>query len=182
MITDPAVETERLILRQFVPDDQERLLALLSDPEVIRYMLPGRPPTREEMENILPSIRRHWERHGFGRWAVVRKDTLEFVGYGGLRLLVDTPEVVYHLARRYWGRGLATEMAKASLAFGFGEHGFDSIVAVAMPENTASLRVMEKVGMSREGAREYFGMSLTQYRITRGEYRPDASLYVVRRS
>lgn len=181
MNTHPAVETERLILRQFVSDDYENLFALLSDPEVTRYMSPGRPVTSEEMNLIFPSIRRHWERHGFGRWAVVRKDTLEFVGYGGLRLLVDTPEVVYHLARRYWGLGLATEMAKASLAYGFGEHNFDSVVAVAMPENAASFRVMEKAGMRREGEQEYFGFNLMQYRITRSEYRPDASLYALRR-
>ena len=181
MSTHPAVETERLLLRQFIPDDYENLSALLSDPEVTRYLSPGRPATREEMDHIFPSIRRHWDRHGFGRWAVARKDTGEFIGYGGLRLLVDTPEVVYHLARRYWGMGLATEVATASLSYGFGERHFDSVVAVAMPGNAASFRVMEKAGMRREGEREYFGMSLMQYRITRSEYRPGTAFYALRR-
>jgi integrase len=86
MNTHPAVETERLLLRQFIPDDYENLSALLSDPEVTRYLSPGRPATKEEMDHIFPSVRRHWDRHGFGRWAVARKDTGEFIGYAGLRL------------------------------------------------------------------------------------------------
>lgn len=102
------------------------------------------------------------------------------MGFGGLRTLIDTPELVYHFARRFWGLGLATECAKASLRYGFEEQGFSRIVAIAKPENKASIRVMKKVGMLYEKHATYFGLDVVQYSMSREEYEPDDSLYAVR--
>lgn len=175
-----AVETERLLLRPLVTEDFADLYAILSDPEVVRYVGTGQPTTRAEAEAALQSFGKHWERHGFGRWGITEKSSRRLVGFGGLRMLIDTPEVVYHFAKSHWGRGLATEVARASLRYGFEEHGFERVVAVAMPANTASLRVMQKIGMTREGPANYFGIDVVQYSITRRNYLPDDSFYLLR--
>src|SRR5205085_8074181 len=118
----------------------------------------GELMTRADTETALLSVIKHWERHGFGRWAIIDKETERFIGYGGLRMLIDTPEAVYHLAKAYWGLGLATEVAQASLRFGFHIRGFDRIVAIARPENLASIHVMEKIGMRYEKHTEYYNI------------------------
>src|SRR6266550_1738098 len=93
--------------------------------------------------------------------------------------MMGTPEVVYNLAKAFWGRGLATEIARASLRFGFDERRFDRIIAVAKPENAASIHVMEKVGMQYEMHTTYYNMDVIQYRILREEFRPDDAPYAL---
>jgi len=166
----PSIETERLRLRMFRPSDVDDLAALFADPDVMRYVASGKPVDRVEAEKALASIIAHWARHGFGRWAVEDKATGEFVGYGGLRSLFGTPEVVYHLAKAHWGKGLATELARASLRFGFRVHGFERIVAIAKPKNAASIHVMEKLGMHFEMRTSYYDMEVVQYAITFDEF------------
>jgi len=175
-----AVETQRLLLRPLVTEDLADLYAILSDPDVVRYVGTGQPATLAETEEALQSFGRHWERHGFGRWGITEKSSRKLIGFGGLRMLIDTPEVVYHLAKSHWGLGLATEVARASLRYGFEEHGFERIVAIAMPANTASLHVMQKVGMTCEGPSNYFGIDVIQYSQARQNYLPDDSFYVLR--
>jgi len=175
----PSIETERLLLRRFRPDDLDELAKLFADPDVMRYVGNGQPIDRNEAERALRSIINHWERHGFGRWAVVDKQSNEFIGFGGLRSLFDTPEVVYHFSKENWGKGLATELARASLRFGFEDRGFDRIVAVAKPENRASIHVMQKLGMRFEMKTSYYNIEVVQYEITRKEFKLDDSLYVL---
>lgn len=164
------IETDRLRLRMLRDSDLDDLAALFADPDVMRFVGNGRPADRTEAGKALDSIIGHWDRHGFGRWAIEDKATREFVGYGGLRSLFGTPEVVYHLARRYWGKGFATEMARASLNFGFSVKGFDRIVAIARPGNVASIHVMEKLGMKLEMQTSYYGIEVIQYAITAEEF------------
>ncbi len=175
----PSIETERLLLRKFRPDDLDELAKLFSDPDVMRYVGNGRPIDRDESERALKSIIRHWESQGFGRWAVVDKQTREFIGFGGLRSLFDTPEVVYHFSKANWGKGLATELARASLRFGFEDRGLDRIVAVAKPENSASIHVMQKLGMRFEMKTIYYNIEVVQYEITRNEFKVDDSPYLL---
>src|SRR5881394_2500710 len=144
------IETQRLRLRMFEPADVDNLAALFADPDVMRYVGNGLPAARSEAERALTSILNHWQQHGFGRWLVEDKVTREFVGYGGLRSLFGTPEVVYHLAKCHWGKGYATELARASLDFGFNQRHFERIVAIAKPLNAASIHVMKKIGMRFE--------------------------------
>jgi len=110
---------------------------------------------------------------------VIEKASQRFAGFGGLRSLMGTPEVVYHLSKDHWGRGLATELARASLRFGFAEHPFERIVAVAKPENTASIRVMEKVGMRYDMHTRYYDLDVVQYQISRAEFQPDGAPYLL---
>lgn len=175
----PEIETERLILRMFRPDDLDELAALFSDPDVVRYVGDGKPVSREESDRALQSIIRHWQTHGFGRWAVIDKQSREFIGFGGLRSLFGTPEVVYHFAKAHWGKGLATELARAALRFGFEERGFERIVAITKPLNKASIHVMEKVGMQFEKNTSYYDIEVVQYQITRDQFTAGDSFFMI---
>ncbi|HXM36664.1 MAG TPA: GNAT family N-acetyltransferase, partial [Pyrinomonadaceae bacterium] len=177
-----SVETARLYLRMFRPDDLDSLAALLADRDVMRYVGDGQPASRKVVDLALKSIIRHWEDHGFGRWAAIDKETQTFIGFGGLRSLMGTPEVVYHFAKSHWARGLATELAKAGLRYGFEEHHFDRILAVAKPENVASIHVMEKLGMRYDKLTSYYNIEVVQYEIGRAEFDVDDSPYLLRRS
>ena len=166
-----SIETARLRLRMFRPADLDDLAKLFADPDVMRYVADGKPAGREDARKALDSIIQHWRRHGFGRWAVEDKATREFVGFGGLRSLFGMSEVVYHFATAHSGKGFATELATASLRYGFEEHRFDSIVAIAKPDNAASIHVMEKLGMRFEKHATYYDIDVVQYVITREEFK-----------
>lgn len=165
------IETDRLRLRMFRDSDVDNLAAIFADPEVMRYVGNGQPTDRAEAERALASILAHWRQHGFGRWAIEDKQSGEFVGYGGLRSLFGTPEVVYHLATRHWGKGYATEIATASLKYGIEEKGFERFVAIAKPGNAASIHVMRKLGMRFEKETSYYDILVVQYEITAAEFK-----------
>jgi len=159
------IETERLRLRMLREDDLDNLATMFADPDVMRYVEDGKPKDRDTVEKALHSIIAHWDRHGFGRWAAEDKATGEFLGFGGLRSLFGTPEVVYHLSKAHWGKGYATELGRASLRYGFEDRGFKRIVALAKPDNAASIHVMEKLGMHFEMETSYYGIEVVQYSI-----------------
>src|SRR5207253_11071343 len=121
------IETERLVLRRFTLDDLDELVALRSDPEVMRYI--GNQ-SREKIEQRLRYYIAHYEPHGFGMWGVVHKDRGALVGWCGLIFLDETPEVEvgYGITKSYWGQGLMTEAARASLRYGFERAGLERIV------------------------------------------------------
>lgn len=175
----PSIETERLLLRMIRSADLDDLEALFVDPHVMKYVGSGKPGDRAEAERALHSIIKHWETHGFGRWAVVDRHSGQFFGLGGLRSLFGTPEVVYHLAKKHWGKGYATELARAVLRFGFEERGYDRIVAITKPLNAASIHVMEKLGMRFEKNARYYDIDVVQYEITRNEFTPQDSHFKV---
>lgn len=175
----PSIETDRLLLRMIRADDLDHLASLLSDPDVVKYVGDGKPAGQEKAARALESIIKHWDTHGFGRWAVVDKGSGEFIGFGGLRSLFGTPEVVYHLAKAHWGKGYASEMARAALRFGFEERGFDRIVAITKPQNAASIHVMEKLGLRFVRETRYYEIDVVEYEITRGEFSADGSHFEV---
>ena len=152
MDTVDAVETERLLLRPFRPDDIDPLAILFSDPAVWWYPF-GRGLTREESERFLDRQISRRETHGFAMWAAELKEANELVGFVGLSVPVWLPEVLpaveagWRLHPRCWGQGLATEGARASLRYGFDVLALDRIISIYMPDNLASGRVMTKLGM-----------------------------------
>ena len=164
------IHTSRLWLRQFTMDDLDELALIFGDPLVLKYLKPGRAATREESEQVLQSMIAHWQRHGYGRWAVVEQSTNKLIGYGGLRCFEGTPELVYLLARSYWNCGLATEIARGCLDYGFMQRKFERIIALARPGNLASRRVMEKAGLSYEQAANLFDIDVVRYAVTRSQY------------
>ena len=147
------LETERLVLRRFTGDDVSNLVELDGDPEVVRFVNGGRPTSREEIEDdVLPAFLDHYERYaGAGFWAAIEKPTGLFVGWFHLRPAAGAPpgevELGYRLRRSAWGKGYATEGARAVVDQGFTELGVERIVASTMVVNVASRRVLEKAGL-----------------------------------
>lgn len=169
----PEIETARLRLRQFVPEDAGRLATLWSDPEVLRYIGTGEARDEAYARSYLEKHARRWREHGFGAWAVESKPRAEMlIGWCGLQYLEDSGdvEVGYGFSRDYWGQGMASEAARACLRFGFEDVGLARIVAVAYPENTGSRRVMEKVGMKYVKDAFFYGANIVYYSITRADF------------
>jgi len=125
-----------------------------ADPAVMQYLLPLSERGLSAATWVAQK-RVHWDEHGFGQWAVELPDAASFIGVVGLETVsyearfTPAVEVAWRLARPYWGQGYATEAARAALNYGFGELGLDEIVAVTVPANQRSRRVMERLGMTR---------------------------------
>lgn len=135
--------------------------------------------TRDETETALLSMITHWQRHGFGRWAVVHKETETLIGCAGLRSFEGIGELVYLLDEPFWGIGLATEIARACLRYGFEVQQMDHIIGLSKPQNLASRHVLEKIGMRFEKELIVFDIDVTQYTLTREDYRSDKSVFIV---
>jgi [ribosomal protein S5]-alanine N-acetyltransferase len=173
------LETARLVIRTFESRDAEAWVAMVNDPEVVRFLPPGPAPTMETFAEAIE--RRHaMEREiGYAMWAVEDKTTGTFVGQCGIRPVDEGAgseiDLAYHYSRASWGKGYATEAVIAVLAHGLGPVGLDRIMAVAMPENIGSWRVMEKTGMRYQGRVNYYGLQdLKKYVAERDWWRPPA--------
>jgi ribosomal-protein-alanine N-acetyltransferase len=112
------------------------------------------------------------ERRGFSFLAVVERESGAVIGDGGLHPLGGDIELGYTLARAAWGRGYATELGRALLAFAFGELGAERVVAQVEPDNAASRRVLEKLGMRAVETRTAYGRPHLVYEVLRGSSRP----------
>jgi ribosomal-protein-alanine N-acetyltransferase len=175
----PVIETERLRLRMISREDLDDLARLFADPDVVKYVGDGQPASREDALKTIESMGAHWRNHGFGRWIATDNADGSFIGFGGLRSLFGTPEVVYHLAKNHWFKGLATELGRAALRFGFEDRGFDRIVAIAKPANVGSIHVMEKLGMQFEKHASYYDIDVVQYQINRDTFQWNGSRYIL---
>ena len=147
-------ETERLILREILPEDRNGLFAIDSDPDVNIYL--GKKPVEniEQIDGIIQFIRKQYVDNGIGRWAVIEKSTNNFIGWSGLKLVreltnnhIDYYDLGYRLNKNYWDKGFATEAAIASLNYGFNILNLDKIRAIADSQNSASKNVIKKVGL-----------------------------------
>jgi RimJ/RimL family protein N-acetyltransferase len=157
----PRIETERLLLRDWTPPDLDAYAAMNADPEVRRYMYPARVLTRAESDGDVGALVEQWERIGFGHWVVELKETGQMIGRTGAKRHADwhldpeNSEVGWLYAREAWGKGYATEGARAAVRFLFEEIGRPEVISIADPENTPSHRVMEKAGLSYAGRRRW---------------------------
>jgi RimJ/RimL family protein N-acetyltransferase len=148
------LETDRLVLRQFTMADADNLVQLDADPDVMRFVTGGIPTSRKEiLDEFLPAFLGYYRRYeGYGFWAVIEKETGEFLGWFHFRPRPDADpgeaELGYRLRKSAWGKGYATEGSRALIRKGFTEHGVQRVVAGAMAVNQASRRVMEKAGLT----------------------------------
>jgi RimJ/RimL family protein N-acetyltransferase len=168
----PTVVTERLVLRPFTEGDADRLHQILGAEGVLRYFPSSKPPSLDGVQRFIQGQLRHWQEHGFGWWAVEVREAPGLVGWNGLQYLPETDEVeiAFLLSPKHWGRGLATEGAREGLRYGFGELGLETIVGIVHPENGASQRVLEKLGLARTAETEYFGMRVYRYAVEAANY------------
>jgi [ribosomal protein S5]-alanine N-acetyltransferase len=168
----PTLTTDRLVLRSLVDEDAEVLHQIYQVEGVLRYFPSPYPPPLAKVQKFIQNQSSHWEEHGYGNWALVPKDSNQLIGWAGPQFLPETgeTEIGYLLARPFWGLGYATEAARASLGFIFGNFDFPKIIALVHPENTASAHVLEKCGLALLDRKEYFGMQMCRYTIGREEF------------
>lgn len=162
------LETDRLLLREFVESDAEAFFQLNSDPEVLRFV-PDKPllSVDQARQILIVHPLADYGKYGFGRGACVLKTTGEQIGFAGLKYLEELGEVdvAFRLMRPYWGLGLATEAAQASVRLGFTQLGLERIIGLVMPENLASVRVLEKTGLRYTETAMFWGSEFSKYVI-----------------
>ncbi len=163
----PVLETERLRLRAFRLSDFEGYAAMCGDTEVTRYLMTRFD--REQAWRHLAFLVGHWVLRGFGMWAVEEKATVAFVGRIGFAEPEGWPgfELAWTLARPFWGRGYATEGARAALGHAFAVLQKDRVVSLIHPENQASIRVAERLGERLQGRVEVLGREHLVYGVER---------------
>ncbi len=148
----PTLTTPRLLLRMWRDADLPAFAAMNADPQVMELF--PELLERAESDALVRRIRAHFDEHGFGRWAVEVPGVAEFIGFVGLSVVdfraAFTPavEIGWRLATPHWGKGYATEAARAVLRFGFNQLRLDEIVSFTVPHNQRSRRVMERIGMT----------------------------------
>lgn len=147
-------QTSRLVLRLPTQDDLAPLAAINADPHVMRFIGDGTTRSREETAAGLARARQQWDERGFGMFAVDIRDSGQFIGWVTLAEPAFLPEVLpaveigWRLGRPYWGHGYATEAAQVALRFGFCACDLERIISIRHVANTASRRVMDKLGMT----------------------------------
>ena len=153
------MRTERLLLRRWQPQDREVFARLNADPRVMEFF-PG-TLSREASDLLADRIEAHFEQHRFGPYAAELIEERAFIGYIGLAVprfqahFTPCVEIAWRLAAEYWGRGLATEGARAVMEQAFGELGLSELVSFTVPANVRSRRVMEKLGMTHDPTEDF---------------------------
>lgn len=175
------VETERIILREIVLDDASAMFEMDADPEVHTYL--GKSPIRtiDQAINNIKYIRQQYVDYGIGRWAIEDKETKQFAGWSGLKFRPDDVnghsdfyEVGYRLLRKFWGQGLATESAKASLKYAFEELHLNGVYALADVANSGSRNVLLKSGLKIAGQFEHEGIQCHWFEIRKADWKNKA--------
>ena len=161
------LETPRLRLRLFTHDDLQIMFKLNSDPEVIKYADTPARDMEEVRERLEQGPLFDYEKYGYGRFAVELKETGKVIGFCGIKYLpeIDLPEVGYRFLKEYWGRGIGTEAAKACVEFAREDLKIRKLIALIIPENIASIKVAEKLGMSRGPLIHIYDVDAYQYEI-----------------
>ncbi|MDS1268987.1 GNAT family N-acetyltransferase [Lipingzhangella sp. LS1_29] len=159
MPPEPQLETKRLLLRRWDERDRAPFAALNADAEVMHYFPALR--TSAESDESINAMERHFDKHGFGFWALEERETGRFLGFTGLihvpyqAHFTPAVEIGWRLVRSAWGCGLATEAAHAALEFGYAHLDLDEIVSVTAAGNERSRAVMRRIGMTRDPADDF---------------------------
>ncbi|HLW31337.1 MAG TPA: GNAT family N-acetyltransferase [Aequorivita sp.] len=171
------IETDRLLMRDLMIEDAQSMFEMDSDAEVHTFL--GNKPiaTLEEAKKTIDFIQKQYIENGIGRWAVVQKESGEFIGWSGFKLVTDVVnektgyhDLGYRFIKRYWGKGYASETAIASLHHGFTELGFKEIVGIADVSHTASNSILKKVGLIKKNEFVYDGTLHNFYSLSREEW------------
>ena len=164
-MTTPTLTTENLRLRPFTPQDTPAMHQILNGRDVLKYFPGPQTVTKAQVDRMINRLMAHWQEHGYGLWAVEQHTTGALLGRCGLQRIPETDEVEidFILEPACWGQGFATEAGQASLQFGFAQLNLKEVVGIVHPDNLASQRVLQKLGMQFAQATEYFGMAVHRY-------------------
>ncbi|MEO5943589.1 MAG: GNAT family N-acetyltransferase [Ferruginibacter sp.] len=170
-------ETKRFILREILPTDIDGMFELHSDPEVHKYLGNKTVTSKEQIIDIINFVRKKYIDNGIGRWAIIDKKTNEFIGWTGLDFVTEETnrhinyyDLGYRLNKRFWGQGIATETALASLEYAFNILNVNEVFARADCENTGSNRVLKKTGLKFIEIFDHEGVRHNWYKIDRKEF------------
>jgi RimJ/RimL family protein N-acetyltransferase len=169
---DTVIETERMRLRKFTLDDAAAFLDLNSDPDVVRY---AEKRVMKSLDEALVALQTaplaDYEKYGYGRLAIILKDNEELIGFCGIKFLPELSlnELGYRLKKNYWGRGLATEAAQATLDYARDELLLDYVIALIVEGNVASVGVVDKLGMRQNGMAHYMDLDAMKYELQLGD-------------
>lgn len=158
------LETSRLVLREFLIEDAKDIFELNSDTEVIRYT-GDQPFASVEVARLFLQGYNKYAADGYGRWTVLLKEDSSYLGWCGLNYsaVTDETDLGFRFMRRHWNQGFATEAAEGCLHFGLHELRLNRIIGRAMAENKASVRVLEKIGMTFESEFDAHGGKCVKY-------------------
>ncbi|OOG69842.1 GNAT family N-acetyltransferase [Flavobacterium sp. A45] len=166
------IETERLILREVISSDDEGMFELDSNPEVHRFL--GNKPVKhiDESRLYIENLKQQYTENGIGRWAVILKETNEFIGWSGIKLIKESInnhqnfyEIGYRFIQKHWGKGYATEAGLAFVDYAFNEMKVDALYAYADIGNKDSRKILEKLGMYYVNSFEYDGEEEVWYEM-----------------
>ena len=170
-------ETNRLILREILPTDVDGMFELDNDPEVHKYLGNNPIQTKVQAAEMIQFIRQQYIDNGIGRWAVIDKQTNNFMGWAGLKLIteqinnhINYLDLGYRLIKKYWGQGFATEAAQASLVYAFEELNAAAVIGITDSNNTASHQVLTKVGLTFIETFDHHNFKHNWYKIDREAY------------
>lgn len=156
-------KSERLYFRNIVPEDENDLFEMDSDPEVHRFLGNNPVSSLDQIREVIQMLNKQYEQNGIARWAVIHRETDEFIGWAGLKYFGDEGinghrhfyELGYRFKQKHWGKGYATEASKAILAYGFENLGLSSIYAITDLDHIGSQHVLEKCAFTNKGIVEY---------------------------
>src|SRR5678815_606194 len=158
--------TSRLVLRRWLASDRLPFAQMNADPTVMQYF--PAPLTREESDALVDRVEAHFEKHGFGPWAVEIRGVTEFAGFIGISIpnfvahFTPCVEIGWRLAAEHWGKGYATEGALAALDYAFNSLQLPEVVSFTTRENLASRRDIEKIGMVYDKSGDFLHPSLPE--------------------
>lgn len=166
-------ETERLFLRELLPSDADGMWELDSDPEVHRYLGNNPVTDREKILEVIAYVRQQYVDHGIGRWAIIDKQTNDFIGWSGLKFVTEQTnnhqnfyDLGYRIKRKYWRQGIATETAFLALDYAFDTMQLPEVFAAAHVDNVGSNKILQKVGMQLMNTFMHEDIACHWYHIT----------------
>ena len=161
------LETRRLKLRLFTHDDLPAMHLLNTDPDVIRYADEPVKDMAETRQRLESKTLADYQKYGYGRFAVELKENRKVIGFCGIKFIpeLDLPELGYRFMKEYWGKGIGTEAAKVCVDFAREDLNMSKLIALIIPENIGSIRVAEKVGMTRGPKITIYGVDAYQYEM-----------------
>lgn len=160
------LETNRLLLRELNPNDAENFYRLNLNPNVIKYTGNSSFKNTQEARDFLENYQ-DYKLNGYGRWAVINKETNQFIGWCGLKFeeMENETDIGFRFLEEEWNKGYATESAIACLNYGFEKLNLKRIIGRAMKENIASIKVLEKIGLEYEKDIDFDGKEAVIYKI-----------------
>jgi ribosomal-protein-alanine N-acetyltransferase len=170
------IETDTLIIRELEVSDAEGMFELDSDPEVHEFLGKNPIKTIDEAHEAIAYIRKQYTSNGIGRWAIIDKKTEDFIGWTGLkyekalRKEFNYYDLGYRLRKKYWGNGIATETAIASLKYGFEKLNLKAIGAAAEVNHAASNKILKKIGLKFIETFDYEGVTHNWYTLSKTDW------------